>query len=516
RVKDDMRNRVFIRHPYAINLVELDLDGWLNARLSALRSNSYTPSSMFVCEVPKGKGLVRPGSHLSYSDRLVYTACVGACFPALHAALGWAQGTVDFSYRLAKRATEPEWLRDRFTGWQEFRERSVQKIDAGSLYVVLADITAFYENIDIGVLVSDLKQIGAPAEAIEQVGQCLNKWAQVGGRGIPQGQSPSDILAKLYLNNIDENLRNMGYDHLRYVDDIRIFCHTLVEAKKALIELSRLLRKRGLSLQAAKSEIYRGGQAREEIEDVAVVLRGIKERFIQQVVRETGLGDPYMTVPEADDILGKNPEDAPIEVIQETYQTYFVDPSSEFNATLFRFLLNRLGKQGDGFAAEHSVTLLGDHPEETKAIVDYLSRLDDVPDDAVIEFLSSDMAVYDYQIYQIMEFYLLRSNPATDDLLSIARPMAFDATRPRYLRTTCRALLGKYGTAADLERMLNSYDEITDISERSELICALSRLERGRRNAFLGRAEQEGEMNMRAARWVRSLNDLTTASIDLG
>ncbi|MGD0988083.1 MAG: hypothetical protein ABR874_09740 [Candidatus Sulfotelmatobacter sp.] len=126
------------------------------------------------------------------------------------------------------------------------------------------------------------------------------------------------------------------------------------------------------------------------------------------------------------------------------------------------------------------------------------------------------MSFYDYQIYQIMEFYLLRSNPATDDLLSIARPMAFDATRPRYLRTTCRALLGKYGTAADLERMLNSYDEITDISERSELICALSRLERGRRNAFLGRAEQEGEMNMRAARWVRSLNDLTTASIDLG
>jgi Reverse transcriptase (RNA-dependent DNA polymerase) len=507
RVKDDARNRVFIRHPYAIQVVDLDAEGWLKARLEDVSSGRYTPASMFVCDVPKGKGLVRPGSHLANADRLVYAACVGACFPAIHAALNWAQGTVDFSYRLAKKASDAEWLRDRFTGWQEFREESIKKIDKGALYVVFADITAFYENVDIGILMSDLKQAGAPAAAIEQISRCLNKWAQVGGRGIPQGQSPSDILAKLYLNNVDVNLKNMGYDHLRYVDDIRIFCRSLVEAKKALVVLSRLLRKRGLSLQAAKSEIYRGGEARDEIEDVAVVLRGVKERFIQEVVRGTGFGDPYMSVPEADDILGRNPEDAPIEIIQETYQTYFADSSSEFNATLFRFLLNRLGKQRDAFGAEHCVTLLGDHPEETKAIVDYLARLDVPPDEAMIKFLNSDAAVYDYQVYLILEFYLMRKNPPPEALSSIARQLAFDAARPRYLKTVCRALLGKWGTAADLERLLDSYDEITDPSERGEAICALARLERTRRNTFLKRAEQDSEMNMRAAKWVRSLQD---------
>ena len=516
RVKDDARNRVFIRHPYSIQVVELDAESWLNARLEDIGRNRYIPASMFVCDVPKGKGLVRPGSHLANADRLVYAGCVGACFPAIHAALNWAQGTVDFSYRLAKKAGDAEWLRDRFTGWQEFREESIKKIDKGALYVVLADITAFYENVDIGMLMSDLKQVSAPTVAIEQISRCLNKWAQVGGRGIPQGQSPSDILAKLYLNNVDVNLKNMGYDHLRYVDDIRIFCRTLVEAKKALVVLSRLLRKRGLSLQAAKSEIYRRDEARNKIEDVAVVIKGVKERFIQEVVRETGFGDPYMSVPEADDILGKNPEGAPIEVIQETYQTYFVDSNSEFNATLFRFLLNRLGKQSEPFAAEHCVTLLGDHPEETKAIVDYLARLDDVPDAAIIKFLNSDIAVYDYQIYQIVEFYLIRQSPPTEDLVSIARQLAFDAARPRYLRTVCRALLGRCGTAADLERLLNSYDEITDPSERGEVICTLFRLERTRRNAFLKRAEQEGEMNMRASKWVRSLKDESEMIAALG
>jgi hypothetical protein len=80
-------------------------------------------------------------------------------------------------------------------------------IDAGAAYVVMADITAFYENIDLGLLLSDL------IEAINQISSCLNKWAQVQGRGIPQGQSPSDILAKLYLNSIDQTLK--GSDKYR-------------------------------------------------------------------------------------------------------------------------------------------------------------------------------------------------------------------------------------------------------------------------------------------------------------
>jgi len=65
-------------------------------------------------------------------------------------------------------------------------------------------------------------------------------------------------------------------------------------------------------------------------------------------------------------------------------------------------------------------------------------------------------------------------------------------------------LLGKYGVSADLERMALLYDETTDPSERVEIICSIRRLERGRRNALLARFERDGEINRRAARWVRS------------
>ena len=161
RVKEDIRTRVFLRHPYSVQLIESDLDGWLATRLEAIRNDTYSPRSMFVCDIPKGKGLVRPGSHLSYADRLVYTGCLGACFPAIHETLKWSQGIVDFSYRLSSRPKGPDWLRDRFTGWQDFREHSLRKLDGGALYIVMADISAFYENIDIGFLVSDIKQTGS-------------------------------------------------------------------------------------------------------------------------------------------------------------------------------------------------------------------------------------------------------------------------------------------------------------------------------------------------------------------
>ena len=200
----------------------------------------------------------------------------------------------------------------------------------------------------------------------------------------------------------------MGHDHLRYVDDIRIFCRDLVEAKKVLIELARLLRKRGLNLQAAKSEIYRADQAREEIEGVATVLKSVRDRFISEVVRETGLGDPYITVPEADEILEKSPEEAPIEIIEDAYQSFFIDSTEQFNPTLFRFLLSRLGRQRDAFAGDHCLTLFEGYPEETQAILDYHARIESAPESALVEFLNSDRSVYDYQNYQILEFFLER------------------------------------------------------------------------------------------------------------
>lgn len=518
RLKYDLKKRVFIRHPYAERLIEHDLPGWLEICRADLADGRYAPKSMFVCDVPKGRGLIRPGSQLAHVDRLVYAALVGACLPAIHRRLAWSQGAVDFSYRLAVDPRNVMWIRDSFTGWKEFRERSLHRINQGFAWVTLTDISAFYENIDIGLLMSDLRETGAPRTVVDQIGVCLNRWAQVPGRGIPQGQSPSDILAKLYLNNVDMVLRDMGYVHMRYVDDIRVFCRTEVECKAMLIELSKQLRRRGLSLQSAKTRICPAEVAWDEIEEVTAILRTVRRRFIEEVVRETGLGDPYTDVHEAEEILDENPEEAPVEILTQAYQEHVASqPSENLNGTLFRFLLNRLGKQRDSFALDHSLSLLVPHPEETEAILHYLGAVGPGGDveKQIVDLIRSGQLVYPYQLYQIVEWFFERGNAPSESLSEVVRVLAFEPSPPRYLRIISRAFLGKFGSAADLERLAIDYDT-ADPSERVEIICSIWRMERGKRNALLGRFEKDGVMNRRASQWVKSLGAEPAAAPKLG
>jgi hypothetical protein len=505
RVKDDSADRTFIINPYSIPLVDFDLDNWLKDRLKAIAEDTYSPSPMFVCDVPKGNGLIRPGSHLSTVDRLMYAACVGACFSAIQSMLGWSQGKIDYSYMLSFDSQDPKWTRDRFVGWKTFDEHSLSQIDSGFPYVVIADISTFYDSIDIGILLSDIRATGAPEPAIKQLSVCLNRWAQVPGRGIPQGQSPSDILAKLYLNSVDHNLLNMGYAPLRYVDDIRVFCTSLIQAKQMLVDLSHLLRKRGLSLQSTKSEILSAADARRKIQAVTQTLNEIRSQYIRGVIETSGLGDPYMDLSEADEILESSSDDTPIEIIQEAYQKYFIDGAGEFNKTLFRFLLNRLAKQGDTFAGDHVLSLLEPRPEETAAILKYLLSAYSMEalGAPIVELVRSGQLVYFYQIYQIVSWFRDNSSAPSEPVIDLCRSLCFDGKSPRYLRTVCRAFLGDHGTNADLERIASSYD-VAETNEHVEIICSIRRLERGRRNALLARFEDDGDMNRLAVRWVKS------------
>ncbi len=221
-----------------------------------------------------------------------------------------------------------------------------------------------------------------------------------------------------------------------------------------------------------------------------------------------------MSLTEADEVLEQDPNDAPIEVIRETYQTYFVESGTDFNLTLFRFLLARLGKQADDFAAAHCLELLEPHPYETDTIIRYLAAVGwrEAAEAKLIELLQPNRLAYDYQVYQIVEWVCASSASPSEPLVGPVREIAFDSAPPRYLRGMCRAFLGKFGTTADLERLADSYDETPDSSEKVEIICSLRRLERGRRNAFFARVEKDGEMHSQAVRWVKSTSGAVAAS----
>ena len=428
---------------------------------------------------------------------------MGACIPNIYEMLKWSQGIVDFSYEISNDFENAQWLESPFVGWEKFRTTSLKKIETGISHVIIADISGYYESINITTLMSDLQTALADNDVVNLLKNCLDRWAQSTDRGIPQGYAPSDFLGKLYLNSVDLNLKAMEYDHLRYVNDIRIFCKDEVEAKKALVDLTELLRKRGLSLQSAKTKVHTSDQAKIIVDGIQPILRPI----MKDLNEAFGTDNPYFSASQADELLEQMEEDTPIEILKEAFQEHFINAGKEnFDKTLFHFLLNRLGKSKNDIAVAYCLKLLKTHPEETKYILKYFQSIGAINqiEDSVVEFLRSVHAVYSYQNYQILEWFSEHIQKPSEALLEIAHRMAFDKSQPKYLKVVSRKLVGEFGTSADLERLESLYSELDDEMEKSNIICCLKNMELIRRNSFLGRAQHDGKLVQIASNLVKS------------
>ena len=519
RVKKDLKDKHFISPLFLPDILQVNLAKWLNELKEKIEKKAFQPHPMEVVEIPKGKGLIRPGSLLSIDDNIVYSALVQECYSKILDQIEWAQNSVDFAYIVTKEnMTTADWYKSQLFGWNSFREKSLDKIKEGYQYGIVTDLTGFYDNIDIPILISDLRASGVDNEIVTELSKCLNRWTQVNNKGLPQSNSASDILAKLYLDNVDKGLKNAGFVHLRYVDDIRIFCKNNSEAKRALIELTRLLRKRGLNLQSSKTKILPANEALNEIVGIQPVITMVTEQF--------GIETFFFFFPshyfdededEGEETDSDKEEDTPIEVIRENFKTYFINGTDEkFDKTLFHFLINRLIKEFDSVALDYCLSNFEKHPEETSYFLKYSKSFDswdievmDLPkkmQDFLIGFLSSKEAVYDYQNYQILIWFLENVPAIPEDLLKLCRQYAFDNNKPYYLRSVARSILGKFGNTADIEKIEDQLTHIVSDFERAELLCCLTKMEKGKRNALLGRVAKDGQITEMAVSYVKSLS----------
>ena len=515
RVKRDIsQNRVFIQYPHEVALIEQDLDGWLERLEKAVRSskNTYTPSAVFICEVPKAGAGIRPGAHISIEDRVLYAACLQAAYEQIFNKLEWAQGTVDYNYQLIPPETEARsFFKSQFV-WPKFNQDTRTKIESGASYVVMTDICGYYENVNLSLLRSDLRSIEVPRIISNQIHNLLKIWADpTSGEGIPQGHSPSDLLGKLYLDYVDRHLCSEGIDHIRWVDDYRIFCRSLTEARNAIKLLIRLLRERGLNLQSAKTRILRANQALDEVSRVENQLRPLIERLresaVEFIVEED---DPYMPIYRIDEIFSENPDYAPIDAIKQAFRVYFIESleGDKFDKTFFRFLLKRLRSVRDQYAVEYCKGIFVSHPQETRIVLAYFEDVGAYyeVEQNIVDFLNSEDAIYPYQKYQIISWLCSLEIEPSEALLTTVRNIVWgNMHSPQYLRLVCWDFIGKFGVHDDLERTKNSYSGVVSQHEQMEIICALGRMERSRRNEFFGIIREESELHGRAVNYIKSI-----------
>jgi len=288
---------------------------------------------------------------------------------------------------------------------------------------------------------------------------------------------------------------------------MRIFCADEQEAQSALIEIAKVLRRRGLSLQSAKTFIMNSGDSRAKIEGTAPVLLAIQRKWRDDIVESLDLeDDPYLTVPEIDALLEEDPDKVPIEVIREAFNVHFGPQAPlSFDKTLFHFLLKRLGNAGDRHALSEMRRLLAQQPQETNYILTYVKRTDSAAiwDSELHGFMDSAQgSVYPTQSYLILSWLSGLGQTPSDDILAVARRLAFDQGTARHTRAVARAVLGQHADISDLERLEALYDTVQDPLERAQIICCLGRLETSRLKGFAGRAKLDGEWSARAVSWV--------------
>lgn len=119
-------------------------------------------------------------------------------------------------------------------------------------YVVKADVNAFYDYIDHGILSRELLSRTGDYRTIECLMSLLG---EVQGRayGLPQLLDSSDQLSELYIDIVEREVLRRGWPAWRFNDDFRIAVRDFGAALAAIEDLAAAARDVGLTLNDVKT-----------------------------------------------------------------------------------------------------------------------------------------------------------------------------------------------------------------------------------------------------------------------
>lgn len=230
---------------------EQDAVNQLQRLQEQLRNGSYQPLGIRRAWIDKpGTTEKRPLGIPAVRDRVVQTALVHVLEPI------WEKEFAEQSYGFRPGRSCKDALR-----------RVDLLLKAGYTWVVDADLKKYFDTIPHEQLLAELRKRISDGRVLGLIEAYLKARVMDGMQdwqpemGSPQGASISPLLSNVYLNPVDHQMAEAGFEMVRYADDFVILCRSKEEAERALAWVTALVESRGLQMHPDKTRIVDATQA---------------------------------------------------------------------------------------------------------------------------------------------------------------------------------------------------------------------------------------------------------------
>ena len=97
RIKNDLRYSSFLDHPYEVDLIQSDIENWIESLKNKIENGLYNPSRSKIIDIPKPNWHIRPASLLTIEDSVIYSAILLDNIEKIKRGIEWSSNSRRFS-----------------------------------------------------------------------------------------------------------------------------------------------------------------------------------------------------------------------------------------------------------------------------------------------------------------------------------------------------------------------------------------------------------------------------------